>query len=47
MGLCSDKSASETPGLATGDRHTVTNPRLSETEMLEVQDEVFQVLGWS
>jgi hypothetical protein len=31
----------------TGERHTVTNPRLSETEMLEVQDEVFQVLGWS
>jgi hypothetical protein len=31
----------------TGERHTVTNPRLSEEEMLQVQDEVFQVLGWS
>jgi hypothetical protein len=30
----------------TGERHTVTNPQLSEEEMLQVQDEVFQVLGW-
>lgn len=31
----------------TGARHLLTNPQLSEEEMLEVQDEVFQVLGWS
>src|SRR5207248_6026269 len=28
----------------TGERHAVTNPQLSEDEMLQVQDEVFQVL---
>jgi hypothetical protein len=32
--------------LKTGARHRVVNPRLGEAEMLEVQDEVFQVLGW-
>ena len=31
----------------TGERYTVTNPQLSEEEMLQVQDEVFQVLGWN
>ncbi len=31
----------------TGERHVVTNPQLSEEEMLQVQDEVFQVLGWN
>jgi hypothetical protein len=31
----------------TGARHRVVNPRLGEAEMQEVQDEVFQVLGWS
>jgi hypothetical protein len=31
----------------TGERHLVTNPQLSEEEMLQVQDEVFQVLGWN
>jgi hypothetical protein len=31
----------------TGERYTVTNPQLSEEEMLVVQDEVFQVLGWN
>jgi hypothetical protein len=32
--------------LKTGARYRVVNPRLGEAEMLEVQDEVFQVLGW-
>jgi hypothetical protein len=31
----------------TGERQVVTNPQLSEDEMLQVQDEVFQVLGWN
>jgi hypothetical protein len=31
----------------TGAQYTVTNPQLSEEEMLQVQDEVFQVLGWN
>jgi hypothetical protein len=31
----------------TGERHAVTNPQLSEDEMFQVQDEVFQVLGWN
>jgi hypothetical protein len=31
----------------TGERYAVTNPQLSEDEMLQVQDEVFQVLGWN
>jgi hypothetical protein len=30
-----------------GTTHTVVNPRLTEEEMRTVQDEVFQVLGWS
>lgn len=30
-----------------GEKHEVVYPRLSEAEMLEVQDEVFQVLGWN
>jgi hypothetical protein len=29
-----------------GTRHEVLNPRLTETEMGSVQDEVFKVLGW-
>jgi hypothetical protein len=32
--------------LRTGARHEVINPRFSEEEMLQVQQEVFQVLGW-
>jgi hypothetical protein len=31
----------------TGECHRVTNPQLSEDEMLQVQDDVFQVLGWN
>jgi hypothetical protein len=31
----------------TGERHVVTNPQLTEDEMVQVQDEVFQVLGWN
>ena len=31
----------------TGERHTVVNPQLGEDEMAQVQDEVFQVLGWN
>jgi hypothetical protein len=31
----------------TGERYRVTNPRLSEDEMVRVQEEVFQVLGWN
>jgi hypothetical protein len=31
----------------TGQTHVVINPQLSEDEMLQVQDEVFQVLGWN
>jgi len=30
----------------TGARHEVRNPQLTEPEMLEVQEEVFKVLGW-
>ena len=30
-----------------GTKYQVTNPRLTEEEMSQVQDEVFQVLGWS
>jgi len=30
----------------TGTQHRVINPRLIETEMSAVQDEVFKVLGW-
>jgi hypothetical protein len=30
----------------TGARHEVVNPRLTEAEMAEVQEEVFKVLGW-
>ena len=32
--------------LQTGAKHEVLNPRLSEEAMLQVQEEVFQVLGW-
>lgn len=31
----------------TGETHWVVNPRLTEEEMTQVQDEVFRVLGWS
>ena len=27
-------------------KHEVVNPRLSDDEMAQVQDEVFNVLGW-
>lgn len=30
----------------TGARHEVVNPRLSDEQMTEVQEEVFGVLGW-
>jgi hypothetical protein len=30
----------------TGAKHQVVNPRLTEEQMLAVQEEVFQVLGW-
>jgi len=30
----------------TGAQHDVVNPRLTEEEMIAVQDEVFKVLGW-
>lgn len=30
----------------TGEKHEVVNPRLSDDEMTQVQDEVFNVLGW-
>lgn len=33
--------------LKTGEKYYVVNPRLTEAEMLDAQDEVFQVLGWS
>lgn len=29
-----------------GARHTIADPRLTETEITAVQDEIFQVLGW-
>jgi hypothetical protein len=32
--------------LGTGAKHEVVNPRLSDHEMSEVQEEVFRVLGW-
>ena len=31
----------------TGEKYQVTNPPLSEEEMAQVQEEVFQVLGWN
>ncbi len=31
----------------SGERFQLTDPRLSEDEMAQVQDEVFQVLGWN
>jgi hypothetical protein len=31
----------------SGERYEVTNPRLSEDEMAQVQEEVFKVLGWN
>lgn len=30
----------------TNDKHTVINPQLSDEAMAQVQDEVFNVLGW-
>jgi hypothetical protein len=30
----------------TGETFNLTNPQLSEEEMNQVQDEVFEVLGW-
>jgi hypothetical protein len=33
--------------LKTGTKHAVTNPRLTEDEMAQVQEEVFHVLGWN
>ena len=32
--------------LHTGAKHEVINPRLSDEAMVQVQEEVFQVLGW-
>ena len=34
-------------GVRSGEKHEVTNPRLSEEEMAQVQEEVFKVLGWN
>ncbi len=31
----------------TGERYEVINPRLTEDEMTQVQEEVFKVLGWN
>jgi len=31
----------------TGEKYQVTNPRLTEEEMAQVQEEVFKVLGWN
>jgi hypothetical protein len=31
----------------TGEKYQVINPRLTEEEMSQAQDEVFQVLGWN
>ena len=31
----------------TGSRHEITDPRLSEDEIVAVQEEVFQALGWT
>jgi hypothetical protein len=31
----------------SGEQYEVINPRLSEEEMTQVQEEVFQVLGWN
>jgi hypothetical protein len=31
----------------TGEQYQVTNPRLTEEETIQVQQEVFQVLGWT
>jgi hypothetical protein len=33
--------------MRSGARHEVVNPGISEDEMVAVQEEVFQVLGWS
>jgi hypothetical protein len=33
--------------LGTGEKYEVTNPRLTEAEMNQVQEEVFKVLGWN
>jgi hypothetical protein len=32
--------------MRTGSKYEVVNPRLSDDEMAQVQDEVFNVLGW-
>jgi hypothetical protein len=32
--------------MRTGARHAVVNPRLNDVEMAQVQEEVFNVLGW-
>jgi len=32
--------------LRTGEKHHVINPQLSDEEMAQVQEEVFNVLGW-
>jgi hypothetical protein len=31
----------------SGQRHEIVNPRLDDDQMKQVQDEVFQVLGWN
>ncbi len=31
----------------TGEKYQVINPRLTEEEMGQVQEEVFKVLGWN
>jgi hypothetical protein len=32
--------------LRTNEKHEVINPQLSDDEMSQVQEEVFNVLGW-
>jgi hypothetical protein len=33
--------------LRTGERYQLINPRLTDEEMVQVQEEVFKVLGWN
>jgi hypothetical protein len=37
----------EVTNAKTGDKHLVVNPQLTAEQMNQVQDEVFQVLGWN
>ena len=37
----------EINNVRTGAKHLVTNPQLTDEQMADVQNEVFQVLGWN